>query len=147
MGSLHSLSILTMNLLNTQLLKWVLTFFPLWNRDFFRPIECIPFHEIVCFKSVEKLQSVSTLRITLIYKSCMSFPVLHKGKYSNGVLITVTSNLTKIHEANHYSRIKQIWRNRICSGIRHFHILGFLWHALILMSYKELAFTYKGLGN
>ncbi|XP_030936949.1 origin of replication complex subunit 3 isoform X2 [Quercus lobata] len=25
--------------------------------DFFRPIECIPFHEIVCFKSVEKLQS------------------------------------------------------------------------------------------
>ncbi|XP_050253316.1 origin of replication complex subunit 3 isoform X1 [Quercus robur] len=25
--------------------------------DFFRPIECIPFHETVCFKSVEKLQS------------------------------------------------------------------------------------------
>lgn len=24
--------------------------------DYFRPIECIPFHEIVCFKNVEKLQ-------------------------------------------------------------------------------------------
>ncbi|PON98354.1 Origin recognition complex, subunit [Trema orientale] len=26
-------------------------------RDFMRPIECIPFHEIACFKDVEKLQS------------------------------------------------------------------------------------------
>ena len=46
----------------------------------------------------------------------MSFPVLHKGKYSNRVLITVMSNLTKIHEANHYGRIKQIEETGYAAG-------------------------------
>nr|GMC66750.1 origin of replication complex subunit 3 isoform X1 [Ipomoea batatas]GMC68211.1 origin of replication complex subunit 3 isoform X1 [Ipomoea batatas] len=32
----------------------------MWNRECMQPIESIPFHEIVCFKDVDKLQSALT---------------------------------------------------------------------------------------
>lgn len=37
--------------------------YDLWSRDYMQPIESIPFHDIVCFTDVDKLQAVSRAKM------------------------------------------------------------------------------------
>lgn len=38
-----------------------------WDRNFMTPIESLPFHEIICFRNVEVLQSVSFWIIVALF--------------------------------------------------------------------------------
>ncbi|CAK9166006.1 unnamed protein product [Ilex paraguariensis] len=66
-------------------------------RDYLQPIECMPYHEMTCFKNVDKLQSVNLPQqaffSSLKYKMNQSF---HSNLTCRGMIITEADLIIKV---------------------------------------------------